>query len=416
MPHNPAPHAQERWILWVLAGIQFSHIVDFMIMMPLGPQITRQFGIGDAAFGFLVSAYTWAAAISGLVASAYVDRFDRKRLLLGLFVAFAIATMGCAVAWSYASLVAARIATGLFGGVLSALVQTMVAELIPFERRGRAMSIILSAFSLATVVGVPASLFIAAWSSWHMPFVAIAVFGLLLSGLAWWVLPRMRGHLQTQGRPAIRTMLASVLSDVNHRWAFLFSALMMFTGFAVIPYITIYLQTNVGLDKQEVPLIYLFGGAATLFTARWIGKLSDRHGKVPMFTALAALVVLPLQVLTHLGAVALPWVIGLNTVMFVVLSGRMIPGMALVGASANPAVRGSFMAINSAVQSLSMGAAAFVGGLIISRDAQGMVQNYGWNAMVGSVASLLSIWVVRRLVVRDPSTNPSINRPSPPKP
>jgi predicted MFS family arabinose efflux permease len=416
MPHNPAPHAQERWILWVLAGIQFSHIVDFMIMMPLGPQITRQFGIGDAAFGFLVSAYTWAAAISGLVASAYVDRFDRKRLLLGLFVAFAIATLGCAVAWSYASLVAARIATGLFGGVLSALVQTMVAELIPFERRGRAMSIILSAFSLATVVGVPASLFIAAWSSWHMPFVAIAVFGLLLSGLAWRVLPRMRGHLQTQGRPAIRTMLASVLSDVNHRWAFLFSALMMFTGFAVIPYITIYLQTNVGLDKQEVPLIYLFGGAATLFTARWIGKLSDRHGKVPMFTALAALVVLPLQVLTHLGAVALPWVIGLNTVMFVVLSGRMIPGMALVGASANPAVRGSFMAINSAVQSLSMGAAAFVGGLIISRDAQGMVQNYGWNAMVGSVASLLSIWVVRRLVVRDPSTNPSINRPSPPKP
>ncbi len=416
MPHNPAPHAQERWILWVLAGIQFSHIVDFMIMMPLGPQITRQFGIGDAAFGFLVSAYTWAAAISGLVASAYVDRFDRKRLLLGLFVAFAIATLGCAVAWSYASLVAARIATGLFGGVLSALVQTMVAELIPFERRGRAMSIILSAFSLATVVGVPASLFIAAWSSWHMPFVAIAVFGLLLSGLAWRVLPRMRGHLQTQGRPAIRTMLASVLSDVNHRWAFLFSALIMFTGFAVIPYITIYLQTNVGLDKQEVPLIYLFGGAATLFTARWIGKLSDRHGKVPMFTALAALVVLPLQVLTHLGAVALPWVIGLNTVMFVVLSGRMIPGMALVGASANPAVRGSFMAINSAVQSLSMGAAAFVGGLIISRDAQGMVQNYGWNAMVGSVASLLSIWVVRRLVVRGPSTDPSINRPSPPKP
>ena len=401
MPNNT--HPQERWILWVLAGIQFSHIVDFMIMMPLGPQITQQFGIGDAAFGFLVSAYTWAAAISGLVASAYVDRFDRKRLLMVLFVAFAIATLGCAVAWSYTSLVAARIATGLFGGVLSALVQTMVAELIPFERRGRAMSVILSAFSLATVVGVPTSLFIAAWSSWHMPFVAIAVFGLLLSGVAWRVLPRMRGHMHAQERPAMRAMLASVLSDVNHRWAFLFSALMMFTGFAVIPYITIYLQANVGLNKQQVPLIYLFGGAATLFTARWIGKLSDRHGKVKMFTALAAFVVLPLQVLTHLGAVALPWVIALNTVMFVVLSGRMIPGMALVGASANPAVRGSFMAINSAVQSLSMGAAAFVGGLIISRDAQGLVQNYGWNAVVGSVASLLSIWVVRRLVVRDPS-------------
>ena len=403
MSNNTHPHPQERWILWVLAGIQFSHIVDFMIMMPLGPQITQQFGIGDAAFGFLVSAYTWAAAISGLVASAYVDRFDRKRLLMVLFVAFAIATLGCAVAWSYTSLVAARIATGLFGGVLSALVQTMVAELIPFERRGRAMSVILSAFSLATVVGVPTSLFIAAWSSWHMPFVAIAVFGLLLSGVAWRVLPRMRGHMHTQERPAMRAMLASVLSDVNHRWAFLFSALMMFTGFAVIPYITIYLQTNVGLNKQQVPLIYLFGGAATLFTARWIGKLSDRHGKVKMFTALAAFVVLPLQVLTHLGAVALPWVIALNTVMFVVLSGRMIPGMALVGASANPAVRGSFMAINSAVQSLSMGAAAFVGGLIISRDAQGMVQNYGWNAVVGSMASLLSIWVVRRLVVRDTS-------------
>jgi predicted MFS family arabinose efflux permease len=205
----------------------------------------------------------------------------------------------------------------------------------------------------------------------------------------------------------MRAMLASVLSDVNHRWAFLFSALMMFTGFAVIPYITIYLQTNVGLNAQQVPLIYLFGGAATLFTARWIGRLSDRHGKVRVFTALAAFVVLPLQVLTHLPAVALPWVIALNTVMFVVLSGRMIPGMALVGASANPAVRGSFMAINSAVQSLAMGAAAFVGGLIISRDAQGLVQDYGWNAVVGGAASLLSIWVVRRLVVRDPSTSTS---------
>jgi len=407
MSNNPTAHPNERWILWVLAGIQFSHIVDFMIMMPLGPQITRQFGIGDAAFGFLVSSYTWAAAISGLVASAYVDRFDRKRLLLALFVAFSVATLGCAVAWSYASLVAARIATGLFGGVLSALVQTMVAELIPFERRGRAMSVILSAFSLATVVGVPASLFIAAWSSWHMPFVAIAVFGLLLCAVAWRVLPRMRGHMQGPERPAMRAMLASVLSDVNHRWAFLFSALMMFTGFAVIPYITIYLQTNVGLNAQQVPLIYLFGGAATLFTARWIGRLSDRHGKVQVFTGLAAFVVLPLQVLTHLPPVALPWVIALNTVMFVVLSGRMIPGMALVGASANPAVRGSFMAINSAVQSLAMGAAAFVGGLIISRDAQGLVQDYGWNAVVGGAASLLSIWVVRRLVVRDPSTSTS---------
>jgi predicted MFS family arabinose efflux permease len=276
MSNNPNAYPNERWILWVLAGIQFSHIVDFMIMMPLGPQITRQFGIGDAAFGFLVSSYTWAAAISGLVASAYVDRFDRKRLLLVLFVAFSVATLGCAVAWSYASLVAARIATGLFGGVLSALVQTMVAELIPFERRGRAMSVILSAFSLATVVGVPASLFIAAWSSWHMPFVAIAVFGLLLCAVAWRVLPRMRGHLQGPERPAIRAMLASVLSDVNHRWAFLFSALMMFTGFAVIPYITIYLQTNVGLNAQQVPLIYLFGGAATLFTAQ-IGRASCRE-------------------------------------------------------------------------------------------------------------------------------------------
>ena len=397
MPHNPAPHAQERWILWVLAGIQFSHIVDFMIMMPLGPQITRQFGIGDAAFGFLVSAYTWAAAISGLVASAYVDRFDRKRLLLGLFVAFAVATLGCAVAWSYASLVAARIATGLFGGVLSALVQTMVAELIPFERRGRAMSIILSAFSLATVVGVPASLFIAAWSSWHMPFVAIAVFGLLLSGLAWRVLPRMRGHLQTQGRPAIRTMLASVLSDVNHRWAFLFSALMMFTGFAVIPYITIYLQTNVGLDKQEVPLIYLFGGAATLFTARWIGKLSDRHGKVPMFTALAALVVLPLQVLAHLGAVALPWVIGLNTVMFVVLSGRMIPGMALLTSAASPKFRGTFLSLNGAVQSFAMGLASWVAGLLLHREPSGHVTSYWLCAVVAALSSLLAYHMAKKV-------------------
>jgi predicted MFS family arabinose efflux permease len=405
MTHPHLSAQRERWLLLTIAGIQFTHILDFMIMMPLGPQFTRLFAISDAQFGLLVSAYTLSAGVSGLAAATYVDRFDRKRLLLTLYVLFALATLACGLAPGYGFLMAARVAAGMFGGVLSALSQTIVADVVPFERRGRAMGIVMSSFAVSTVAGVPAGLYIANQLGWQAAFIAIAALSALLAGGAALTLPRLDGHLRAAHRPSAWRGMAMVLSERNHLEAFGFSALMMFAGFLVIPFITIYLQANVGLTDEQIPLIYLCGGLATLVSARVVGHLTDRIGKVRTFSLLAVLVVLPLLAMTLLRPAPLPLVLLISTLLFVLLSGRMIPGMALVTSAADPALRGTFMAFNSAVQSAAMGAASFLGGAIISRDAAGLVQHYWVSGLIGATASLLSIGLARRLVLHSGSAS-----------
>ena len=412
---TPALYSRRRelGLLLTLAGIQFTHIVDFMIMMPLGPQLTRLFDISDAQFGLLVSAYTFAAGASSLLAATYVDRFDRKKLLLTLYVLFALATLACGLAPGFGFLMAARVAAGAFGGVLSAMSQTIVADVVPFERRGRAMAVVMSAFSVATVAGVPLSLWLAAHLGWQAPFYAIAALSGLFALGAHLTLPPLRHHLGAGARPAFWHGIVTVLRDANHRRAFVFSALLMFTGFTVIPYITLFMQANVGLRDEQIPLIYLCGGLASLVTARVIGRLADHLGKVRTFTYMALALIVPLAVITTLPTlwpgpvVPLAAVLVVSSGLFVCMSGRMIPGMALLTSAAQPAVRGTFMALNASVQSAAMGLAALVGGLIISRDADGLVQHYGWNAAVGALASVASVWMAHRLSLHNQQSGPN---------
>ena len=388
---------RERWLLFTLAGIQFTHILDFMIMMPLGPQFTALFGISNAQFGLLVSAYTLSAGFSGLMAATYIDRFGRKQLLLGMYSLFGLATLACALAPDYLWLMVARVAAGLFGGVLSALSQTIVADVIPFERRGRAMSVVMTSFSVSTVAGVPLGLFLAAHFNWHAPFVGIAVLVGLLALAAWQTLPRLDAHLHHPERVSVWRGIGQVLAEPNHLKAFAVSGLMMFAAFTVIPYITIYLQSNAGMKTQEVPWIYLCGGLATLLSARYFGRLTDRVGKVQMFQRLALAVTVPLMATTLSQGLPLWGLLAISTLFFTVMSGRMIPGMAMISSAALPRLRGTFMTLNSAVQSASMGLAALVAGLIIGRDAQGQLTLYWVAGLLGVVASLLSVWLAGHL-------------------
>lgn len=405
--HRILSPKREFWLLMTLAGIQFTHILDFMIMMPLGPQFTQIFAITDAQFGLLVSAYTLAAGVSGLLAATYLDKFDRKKLLLALYVMFGLATLACGLAPTYATLMIARVLAGVFGGVLSALSQTIVADVIPFERRGRAMGIVMTSFSVSTVAGVPLGLFLAAHYSWHAPFFGIAALVGLLAAGAFMTLPPLTDHLKMKNRPSAWSGIKQVLADANHLKAFGFSGLLMFAGFTVIPFITIYLQTNVGWLTNQVPYVYLCGGVVTLFTARLIGVLTDKKGKVFMFRLMAVLVIFPMVANTLTEGWPMWAVLIVSTAFFACMSGRMIPGMAIITSAANPQLRGTFMALNSAVQSAAMGLAAFVGGLIISRDAQNLVQHYWIAGMLGAISSIAAIFLVGKLKLYQSPQAPS---------
>lgn len=398
MHHSPSPR-RELALLLTIAGIQFTHILDFMIMMPLGPQFTQLFGISDAQFGLLVSAYTLSAGVSGLAAATYVDRFDRKHLLLVLYGLFALATLACGLAPGYGFLMGARIAAGLFGGVLSALSQTIVADVVPFERRGRAMGIVMSSFSFSTVAGVPIGLFLAAHLSWQAPFIAIAALSGVLALAAALTMPPLADHLRAGERRSPWRDIGRVLTERNHQRAFAFSGTLMFAGFMVIPFITIYMQANVGLSAAQIPYLYLCGGFATLLTARLFGRLTDRLGKVQVFSWMAAAVTVPMLVTTLAPPVPLWMALLISTSFFVCMSGRMIPGMAILTSAADPTLRGTFMALNAAVQSAGMGLASLLAGAIIGRNALGQVTHYWVAGLIGALASVLTIAMARRLVM-----------------
>jgi predicted MFS family arabinose efflux permease len=373
-----------------------------MIMMPLGPVLMKELGVGTHEFGLLVSSYTFSAAFTGLLAAMFVDRFERKRLLLTMFGLFAVATLACGLAPGYWSLLVARGTAGAFGGVLGSMVQTMVGDLIPFERRGRAAGTIMSAFSISTVAGVPLSLYLANHFGWRFPFYFIALLACGLLALGWKVLPSLRGHLpsaatsETERAHPLSAMLA-VLADANHRRALAFMALIMVSGFSVIPYITIYITSNVNIRLEDIPLIYLFGGTATFFTSRLIGRLADRHGKVRVYRIVAFASLLPLLVITNLWPVPLWLLIVWSTVFFILVPGRMVPAMAVVTSAAEPRLRGTFMSMNGAVQQLASGIASWLGGVMIAADASGRVVGYNHVGWLAAVATLLAIAFVGRI-------------------
>lgn len=390
----------ERLFLLTLAGIQFTHILDFMIMMPLGPQLIRTLHLSTHEFGLLLSSYTFTAALSGLLAATYVDRFDRRKLALTLYALFICATLCCGLAPNYAALLIARAMAGAFGGILGALVQTMMADAVPFERRGQAMGTVMAAFSLSTVAGVPLGLLLAEhlpMLGWRAPFFFIVLLSCTVMAIGGRRLPSLTAHLQREETGNVLRQIYAVAREPHHLAAFLFVSLLMLAGFTVIPYIALYYTTNVGMPESFITLVYLCGGAATFFTSRLIGKLTDRHGKLRAFRWLALAATLPMLVTTHLVPVAW-WLVLINsTLFFVLVSGRMIPGMAMVTAVAAPQVRGTFMSLCSSVQMMASGAASLISGLIITRDAAGQVEHYNLVGYIAVGCALASLRAARHL-------------------
>lgn len=392
---------RERTLLLTLAGIQFSHVLDFMIMMPLGPVLIRAFGIGTHQFGLLVASYSFSAALSGLLATTFVDRFERKRMLLTMFGLFGLATVACGLAPGYATLLVARGLAGAFGGIMGAMVQTMIGDVIPYARRAKAGSMVSAAFSVSTVAGVPLSLWLANHYQWRAPFMLIAALTLLFIVIGWHVLPDLRHHLSTERRAHPFSDLFAVMRDANHLHALLFSALIIFSGFSVIPYITLYSVSNVGISLHDIPLVYLVGGMATLVTARLIGHVADARGKVPVYRGVALAATLPLLVVTQIGAAPLWLWLGCTTTFFVLVSGRMIPAMAIITSAAQPRLRGTFMSLHATTQSLAMALATTLAGWLITQDSAGHLSGYGTVGFIAIGANAVAIAFVARVVMHD---------------
>ena len=400
--HTHLSQRRELLLLLSLAGVQFTHIVDFMIMMPLGPQLTRLFGISFAEFGLLVSAYTIAAGMSGLFATTFVDRFDRKRLLLSLYALFALTTVACGIAPTYAWLMAARIASGFFGGVLSTMTQTIIGDVVPFARRGRATGIVMTSFSVATVAGVPAGLMFANLWGWHFAFFGIGVMCIAVGVLANFTVPQLDAHVAHAKDKHVLHAMGQILGEHNQRMALLLSGTMMFAAFTIIPYITLYLQNNHVMTSNEIPWLYFCGGAVTLFSGRWVGAVTDRLGKRQTFQRAVMFSIIPMFAVTLLEApIALPYVLLVSTTLFFAMNARMIPGMALLTSAANPKFRGTFLSLNGAVQSFSMGIASWIGGLLLQSEPSGQVTHYWLCAIVATAASLLAYHLATRVAMHE---------------
>ena len=386
--HEPSKKAGEKLLLIVLAAIQFTVIVDFLIIMPLGPQYMRVFGITPGQFGLIVSSYAISAGISGLVAGFILDRYDRRRALLWLYAGFTIGTLCCALAPSYYLLIAARAVAGAFGGVAGALILAVIGDAIPEQRRGAAIGLVMSSFSVASICGVPLGLLLATNLNWHIPFLVLAA----LSGLVWLgaarALPSMRGHMHHASSDSEASRMAALLKEPHHQAAFLFMAVLTITGFIIFPYISNYLVGNVGVTEKQLPLIYLFGGLSTFFTMNWIGRWADRAGKPYVFTRMSLLATIPILLVTNLPPVPLAVAIGVSTLLMVCMSGRMVPAMAMMTASVEARYRGGFMSLNSSVQQFSSGVAAFVSGQILGQLPGGQLTHF---PVVGGISLCLAL-------------------------
>ncbi len=387
----------EKILLGIMASINFNHIVDFMIMMPLGPTLIRLFGIGAGEFGLLVSSYSITAGVSGITASFFVDRFDRKSSLLFFFAGFALSTIACALAPSFAFLLAARSLAGAFGGVLSSLVLAVVSDAIPYERRGTAMGIVMGSFSVASVVGVPLALELANRLSWHGPFVFLGLLSVPIWLMILVCMPKMRGHLRSPETKRSRwDTLINIRESPAQRWALFFVFALVMGQFTVIPFLSQCYVGNAGLPEDKLSYIYLFGGICSMIAAPTAGWLADKSSKHSVFAGAAVLSFVPILVTTNIGPQPIWILLLISSSFFVVMSGRMIPAMALVSSTATPAFRGSFMSFSSAVQNFSAGLAAFVGGRIVTLE-EGRLRHFEWVGYIAIAFSLLALYASRRI-------------------
>lgn len=392
----------ERIILFLLAGLNFTHILDFMIMMPLGNYLIPDLHISAFQFSLLVASYSVSAFISGLAIAIFIDRFDRKKSLIIAYIGFLLGTLACGIAPTYGLLLGARILAGLFGGIIGAQVLSIVADLFTYERRGRAMGAVMSAFAAASILGVPISLYMTNLFklNWHIPFLLIGSLGIVFVPFIIRYIPSMTGHIKE--RPAgthLFDALITVCKVPEQRSALLFSCLLMMGHFLIIPFINPYLEFNKGFSKDLTPMIYLAGGAASMAAALFLGRFSDKVGKLPVFSWSVFFSLFMVLIITAMPNVHFSIVLIFFAFWFVVATGRAITAQAMISEVVKAEQRGSFMSVNGSVQQLGSGIAALSAGAIVYTEKSGRIHNYNWVGYL-SILVLLSSLLIGRFIFK----------------
>jgi predicted MFS family arabinose efflux permease len=381
----------QKFVIAILAFLQFSIILDFMIISPLGAIVMPALNISPRQFGLAVSAYAFSAGASGLLAAGFADRFDRKRLLLFFYAGFMLGTLLCALATTYPLLLGARIVTGLFGGVIGSVVLAIATDLFPLEMRGRVMGFIQTAFAASQVLGLPAALYFANRWDWHAPFwaiIAIAVPAGLV--IAFWMKP-VAAHLTLKQERSPFMHLAHTLAEPRHRLAFIVTMLLPTGGYMLMPFSTAYIVDNIGLSLATLPTIYLVTGLCTVFVGPLVGKASDRYGKFRTFCFGTIMTIVMVAIWTNMGHTALATVIAVNVLLFIGIFSRMIPAQALFSAIPDVTKRGAFNAISASLQQVAGGVSAAIAGTVIIAAPSGALQHFNWLGYIVMTVALLSL-------------------------
>jgi predicted MFS family arabinose efflux permease len=392
---------KETWIIVLLAAINFTHILDFMIMMPLGNYLMPFFDITPRQFSFLVGAYPITAFFSGFAAAFFVDKHDRKKVLVFAYIGFLVGTLACGTSTTYGLLLASRILTGLFGGLIGAQVLSIVADLFGYERRGAAMGAVMSSFAIASTIGVPLALYLANIFSWHAPFIFVVAIGVIIVLLIIKFIPVMDSHIQEKDATKHRFhVLLNVVQSREQSLALVFSALVMMGHFLIIPFINPYLEFNKHYSRDLTPLIYFFGGIASFCAALMLGKLSDRIGKLKVFSWSVFFSFVMVWIITNLPILPFSIVILFFALWFIVATGRAVTAQAMISNVVSPEQRGSFMTFNSSVQQLGTGIASLLAGFIVTKDSTGKLYRYEWVGYISIVVLLLGLLLGRYLFAK----------------
>ena len=388
----------QKFAIFILAITQFTVILDFMVMSPLGDILMKDLDLKPTRFGLVVSAYAFSAGISGLLTAGFADKFDRKKLLLFFYIGFILGTILCGLVTSYPLLVAARIITGLFGGVIGSISMAIVADLFSLQQRGRVMGFIQMGFGASQILGIPIGLYLANAWGWHAPFLWVAGMAAIVAALIAVKLQSINKHLLIQTDKSAFKHLIHTLAKKDYRIGFTSTALLSVGGFMLMPFGSAFAINNLHITQHELPVLFMISGLSTLVIMPIIGKLSDTIDKFKIFALASIWTIVTVAIYTNLNVTPF-WLVAIfNVLMMAGVMSRMIPSTALVTAIPVAEDRGAFMSINSSLQQIAGGiAAAFAGMIVVQRDTFSPLEHYNTLGFIIIGISLLSILLMYRV-------------------